>query len=286
MAKNTATTGVSGEVLHTRTSADAAESQVVVIGTDGSDVVLDPATLATQATAAAVLAKLPATPALDGSDVTTPTAMPAGGVGIRGWLSAIWTKLNGSLAVTGTFFQATQPVSAAALPLPTGAAQEHATAASPGSVRLSDGAAYLATLPVSGTVAVSSAPTTAVTAAALPLPTGAATDATVAAVTTKMGDGSQLTKKTPLASNTVAAVASSVTVVSLQAANAARRALKVYNDSTAVLYLKDGAAASTTDYSVQVASGGYYEWPLPIYTGAVTGLWSAANGSARVTEGA
>lgn len=35
---------------------------------------------------------------LDGTDITTPTAMPAGGVGIRGWLSAIWTKLNGTLA--------------------------------------------------------------------------------------------------------------------------------------------------------------------------------------------
>ena len=50
---------------------------------------------------------------LDGTDITTPTAMPAGGVGIRGWLSSIWTKLNGTLAVTGTFFQATQPVSLA-----------------------------------------------------------------------------------------------------------------------------------------------------------------------------
>jgi hypothetical protein len=37
--------------------------------------------------------------------------MPAGGVGIRGWLSAIWTKLNGTIGVTGTFWQATQPVS-------------------------------------------------------------------------------------------------------------------------------------------------------------------------------
>lgn len=49
--------------------------------------------------------------AKDGSDITSPTAMPTGGVGIRGWLSAIWTKLNGTIAVTGTFFQATQPVS-------------------------------------------------------------------------------------------------------------------------------------------------------------------------------
>jgi hypothetical protein len=45
---------------------------------------------------------LPTGAAQDGTDITTPTAMPSGGVGIRGWLSAIWTKLNGSLtAVLG-----------------------------------------------------------------------------------------------------------------------------------------------------------------------------------------
>lgn len=35
--------------------------------------------------------------ALDGVDITAPTAMPAGGVGIRGWLSAIWTRLNSQI---------------------------------------------------------------------------------------------------------------------------------------------------------------------------------------------
>lgn len=40
--------------------------------------------------------------ALDGADIATPTAMPAGGVGIRGWLSSIWTKLNGILSVVIT----------------------------------------------------------------------------------------------------------------------------------------------------------------------------------------
>ena len=57
-----------------------------------------------EGTAGALLAR-------DGTDISAPTAMPAGGVGIRGWLSSIWTKLNGSIAVTGTFWQATQPVS-------------------------------------------------------------------------------------------------------------------------------------------------------------------------------
>lgn len=39
------------------------------------------------------------------------TPVGAGASGILGFLSAIWDKLNGSLAVTGTFWQATQPVS-------------------------------------------------------------------------------------------------------------------------------------------------------------------------------
>lgn len=92
----------------------------------------------TMAVSAASL-PLPTGAAQDGTDITSPTAMPAGGSGIRGWLSAIWTKLNGSIAVTGTFWQATQPVSgtvtanagtgtfavsAASLPLPSGAAQD------------------------------------------------------------------------------------------------------------------------------------------------------------------
>jgi hypothetical protein len=72
--------------------------------------------------------------ALDGTD-NTGVSQPNSGVGIRGWLSAIYSKLLGSIAVTGTFwqatqpvsgtfFQATQPVSAASLPLPSNAAQE------------------------------------------------------------------------------------------------------------------------------------------------------------------
>lgn len=42
--------------------------------------------------------------------------------------SAINTKLGGTIAVSGTFFQTTQPISASALPLPTGAATASAQA--------------------------------------------------------------------------------------------------------------------------------------------------------------
>lgn len=88
------------------------------------------------------------------------------------------------------------------------------------------------------------------------------------------------------AGSTVTRVASSASVVTLKTANSSRRSLKIFNESTAVLFIKDGAAASATDYSVQVAAGGYYEFPQPIYGGVVTGIWASANGAAQVTEGA
>jgi hypothetical protein len=98
--------------------AGAATSAAQTDGTQKTQVTNFPAT---QAISAASL-PLPTGAAQDGTDISSPTAMPAGGAGIRGWLSSIWTKLNGtlnvsvqnaSLAVTGTFWQATQPVSLA-----------------------------------------------------------------------------------------------------------------------------------------------------------------------------
>lgn len=66
----------------------------------------------------ALLARLPADPAsnavlevIEGAPILSPTAMPAGGSGLFGWLSAIWTAINTGVAVTGTFYPATQPVS-------------------------------------------------------------------------------------------------------------------------------------------------------------------------------
>ena len=67
---------------------------------------------ATQPISAASL-PLPAGAAADGTDGTTPPAVLGAGTGIRGWLRSIYEKLTGSIAVTGTFFQATQPVSGA-----------------------------------------------------------------------------------------------------------------------------------------------------------------------------
>lgn len=88
------------------------------------------------------------------------------------------------------------------------------------------------------------------------------------------------------ATATLSNVASSATTVTVLASNANRKGMMVFNDSTSVLYLKFGATASTTSYTVQIASNGYYEMPASpyMYTGICDGIWSSANGNARVTE--
>lgn len=89
---------------------------------------------------------------------------------------------------------------------------------------------------------------------------------------------------------TTATVASSASSVNLFAASADPYAetdvlgRTVFNDSTQVLYLKFGATASASSYTVQIAAGGYYEFPRPIYAGQVDGIWASANGNARLTS--
>jgi len=71
--------------------------------------------------------------------------------------------------------------------------------------------------------------------------------------------------------------------VTLLAPNGYRRGATVYNDSSAVLYLKLGSGASTVDWSVKLNANDYYETPDG-YRGALSGIWTAAAGHARVTE--
>lgn len=89
---------------------------------------------------------------------------------------------------------------------------------------------------------------------------------------------------------TLANVAGSASSVTLQASNASRKGLVIVNDSTAILYVKEGSAASTTSYTYFLpgsVSGNPYTLELPtsiVYTGIVTGIWASATGNARVTE--
>ncbi len=118
-----------------------------------------------QATQPVSLASIPLATgaALDGTDISSPTAMPSGGVGIRGWLSAIWTKLNGDLTVTAS---AGTNLNTSALALETGghlaSLDTKTTACNTGAVviassALPSGAATLAKQPALGTAGTASA---------------------------------------------------------------------------------------------------------------------------------
>ncbi len=100
---------------------------------------------------------------------------------------------------------------------------------------------------------------------------------------TEPGD-TQLVKQTGAATATLANVSSSATNVTLQASNSSRRGLSIFNDSSDILYVKFGATASSTSFTVKMLPGSYYEMPTPVYTGIVDGIWSVATGSARMTE--
>jgi len=82
------------------------------------------------------------------------------------------------------------------------------------------------------------------------------------------------------AQSTVSVLTSSTSIL---AANAARLGATLYNESGAIAYVKLGATASLTSYSVQIAIGGYYEVPFG-YTGAIDGITVAITAVLRVTE--
>lgn len=90
---------------------------------------------------------------------------------------------------------------------------------------------------------------------------------------------------TPAKSTTgvTSSVASSIASVTLLSANPNRLGATFYNDSASILYLKLGATASASSYTVQLFYKGYYEIPSN-YIGQVDGIWTVATGSARVTE--
>lgn len=83
---------------------------------------------------------------------------------------------------------------------------------------------------------------------------------------------------------TTTPVSASVTTVTLMDPDDARCHGQIFNDSSSVLFVRWGAAASTSLFSLKIPAQGYYEFPriLP-YVGLVTGVWATAVGKALVT---
>lgn len=228
-------------------------------------------------------------------------------------LASIDGKLTSPLTVTGPLTDAqlratAVPVSASSLPLPTGAATETTLAAMSAKLPATLGAKVTAS---SLAVNIASDQVVPISASALPLPSGAATSAlqttgntSLSSIDGKLGSLGQKTMagsapvviasdqaavqvKAQIGStSTVTSVASSATSVSLLASNASRIGATFFNESTQICYLKLGATASTSSYTVQLVAGAYYELPFQnkMYTGTIDAIWASANGNMRITE--
>lgn len=89
----------------------------------------------------------------------------------------------------------------------------------------------------------------------------------------------------PVTVATLTSVASAITSSVLLATNTARKSFVIYNESTSVLFVAFAATASATAYTVQVLAGGTFVPPANLrITGVISGIWTTANGFARITE--
>lgn len=99
-------------------------------------------------------------------------------------------------------------------------------------------------------------------------------------------DGSISVGSQAASTATVTSVADTASSATLLSANTDRLGGSIFNDSTAILYVRYGtSAASTTSYTVQVPPN----WMHPIlanYTGQINGIWATdpGTGAARITE--
>ena len=78
-------------------------------------------------------------------------------------------------------------------------------------------------------------------------------------------------------------VPASVTNVTLLTANSTRLGATVFNDSSAILYIKMGVTATLTDFTIKLFPQSYWEVPFG-WTGEIDGFWAHANGAARIGE--
>ena len=124
------------------------------------------------------------------------------------------------------------------------------------------------------------------------LPTGAATESSLATVAGAVSSSNIRVVESglslPISSSAAEtySIDDQATSATLLDANASRKGWAIYNDSTSTLYLRFGATASTTAFTVALIAGAYYEQlGHGVYAGRVDGIWSAdGSGAARVTE--
>lgn len=91
----------------------------------------------------------------------------------------------------------------------------------------------------------------------------------------------------PSVAHTLASVAVSASSFTVQAANAGRKGMIIYNDGSANVYVKAGATASTSSFNWKMVPNSSLTLPevdQSIYTGVIDAIGDSATGNLRVTE--
>jgi hypothetical protein len=170
-------------------------------------------------------------------------------------IGSVTASISGTVPVSGTFFQATQPASLASLPaLAAGTNQIGSVTAS-----------------ISGTVPISISSVTvgnSVTIGSLPAISGTVTANTFAL------QGTAVTT-----SNFTSTTASTV----LANYNATREVLTIFNEGAGNLHIAPGATCTTIAYQVRLSSGDYYEVPNHQTTITHSAVFATA-GTARICQ--
>lgn len=151
----------------------------------------------------------------------------------------------------------TQPISAVSLPLPTGAA----------------------------TTALQTTGNTTLSAISGQLPPALGPESTAQSLSIVPATGAVFTTEALTSSTgTITSVSAATSSTILLAANANSRGFIIYNNSANFLYIAFAATSSTTAFSVRLQSYASYNSDVtPLYTGAISGIWSATGGAALVT---
>lgn len=160
----------------------------------------------------------------------------------------------GALRVDGS--AVTQPVSAASLPLPTGAATSALQTAGNATLTAISGQLPASLGPQSTAASFSIVPATGATFAVTSATSSTATPSSVSITTSSQ---------------------------TLLASNANRRGAIVVNDGTAILYVGCFTTSSATSFTYKLQPNASANIDFS-YTGVISGIGSAAVGSARVTE--
>lgn len=202
----------------------------------------------------------------DGTGITQPT----GGTGARGWLSGIYNLLkNGSIAVSGTFWQATQPVSGTVTTSPPSHASTNIDQLNGTTVDTNSGNKSAGTQRI-------------VLATDQPQLTNAL-KVDGSGVTQPVSGSVTATKSTGATSSVPSQPAVSTTSATVLAANSNRKLAVIVNNNSVGAYIKAGATASSSSYTyyLQPSGGTLVE---DTYNGKFDAVLVSGTGVLAVTE--